>query len=80
MTRSGNRVRVLAPVHARPSGLRKRRLAFPLVMGLWWAWEDLNLRPHPYQQNAGNRWADHPFRGLLGFLWVGWWAELVSLG
>jgi hypothetical protein len=30
--------------------------------GRWWAWEDLNLRPHPYQLNAGNRCADHPFR------------------
>jgi hypothetical protein len=26
-----------------------------------WAWEDLNLRPHPYQLNAGNRCADRPF-------------------
>jgi hypothetical protein len=23
-----------------------------------WAWEDLNLRPHPYQLNAGNHCAD----------------------
>jgi hypothetical protein len=27
----------------------------------WWAWEDLNLRPHPYQLNAGNRCAHRPF-------------------
>jgi hypothetical protein len=27
--------------------------------GRWWAWEDLNLGPHPYQLNAGNRCADH---------------------
>jgi hypothetical protein len=27
-----------------------------------WAWEDLNLRPHPYQQNAGNRCAKRCFR------------------
>jgi hypothetical protein len=26
-----------------------------------WAWEDLNLRPHPYQLTAGNRCADRPF-------------------
>jgi hypothetical protein len=26
-----------------------------------WAWEDLNLRPHPYQLTAGNRCADSPF-------------------
>jgi len=23
----------------------------------WWAWEDLNLRLHPYQQSTGNRCA-----------------------
>jgi hypothetical protein len=28
--------------------------AFPLVIALWWACQDLNLGPHPYQQNAGN--------------------------
>jgi len=28
----------------------------------WWACEDLNLGPLPYQQNAGNRCADGPFR------------------
>jgi len=21
-------------------------------MGIWWAWEDLNLRPHAYQARA----------------------------
>jgi hypothetical protein len=36
--------------------------AFPLVMGLWWACQDLNLGPHPYQLNAGNRCADGRFR------------------
>ena len=25
---------------------------------VWWAWLDLNQRPHPYQQNAGNRCAN----------------------
>jgi hypothetical protein len=25
---------------------------------LWWAWLDLNQRPHPYQQYAGNRCAN----------------------
>ena len=24
---------------------------------IWWAWEDLNLRLHPYQQSTGNRCA-----------------------
>ena len=27
----------------------------------WWACQDLNLGPHPYQLNAGNRCADRPF-------------------
>jgi hypothetical protein len=31
--------------------------AFALVRGLWWACQDLNLGPHPYQQNSGNRCA-----------------------
>jgi hypothetical protein len=29
---------------------------------VWWAWLDLNQRPHPYQQNAGNRCAAGRFR------------------
>jgi hypothetical protein len=29
---------------------------------VWWACQDLNLGPHPYQQNAGNRCARRPFR------------------
>jgi hypothetical protein len=29
---------------------------------VWWAWLDLNQRPHPYQLNAGNRCADRPLR------------------
>ena len=28
---------------------------------VWWAWPDLNLGPHPYQLDAGNRCADRPF-------------------
>jgi hypothetical protein len=27
----------------------------------WWACQDLNLGPHPYQLNAGNRCADARF-------------------
>jgi hypothetical protein len=27
----------------------------------WWACQDLNLGPHPYQLNAGNRCANRPF-------------------
>jgi hypothetical protein len=30
-------------------------------MAVWWACQDLNLGPHPYQLNAGNRCADRPF-------------------
>jgi hypothetical protein len=33
----------------RPSAPREQRSAFPLVMALWWACQDLNLGPHPYQ-------------------------------
>ena len=29
---------------------------------VWWAWLDLNQRPHPYQENAGNRCAEHHSR------------------
>ncbi len=29
-----------------------------LVRGLWFACHDLNLGPHPYQRNVGNRCAD----------------------
>jgi hypothetical protein len=35
------------------------RLRWPKA--ILWAWEDLNLRPHPYQLNAGNRCADRRF-------------------
>jgi hypothetical protein len=38
-----------------PDGLRL--ISVPLVIALWWAWLDLNLGLHPYQQNAGNRCA-----------------------
>src|SRR4029453_14066353 len=33
--------------------------------GSVWAWEDLNLRPHPYQLNAGNRCAEARLPWLL---------------
>src|SRR5215211_1447658 len=33
-----------------------RPLAFPLAMALWWACQDLNLGPHPYQWS----WARWP--------------------
>jgi hypothetical protein len=43
---------------------KRRRLdgCDALTCGLgWWAWEDLNLRPHPDQLNAGNRCAEDRF-------------------
>jgi hypothetical protein len=38
----------------------KRR--FDWSGGSWWACQDLNLGPHPYQQNEGNRCANRRFR------------------
>jgi hypothetical protein len=48
------------PVHSLPNQYTSRRLgpereggpAFALVMALWWACQDLNLGPHPYQGSA----------------------------
>jgi hypothetical protein len=31
----------------------------------WWAWEDLNLRLHPYQQSGAYRYATLRFRRSL---------------
>ena len=45
------------------TGMRSNResqgeqAAFRLVRWVWWACQDLNRGPHPYQQNAGNRCA-----------------------
>ena len=61
MTSNGNQVGGLDPPHCRLAKLWTRRPAFPLVMA-GDAWEDLNLRPHPYQLNAGNRCADRRSR------------------
>jgi hypothetical protein len=38
------------------------RVAFPLVRAEWWAWEELNLRLHPYQQSRAYRCATLRFR------------------
>ena len=49
---------------AAQAGSRCSRLAAGSVMTCgneWWACQDLNLGPHPYQLNAGNRCADRPF-------------------
>jgi hypothetical protein len=40
---------------------RNERAAFPLVRGLWWACQDLNLGPHPYQQSRAHRCATRRF-------------------
>ena len=37
---------------------------FLLVMALWWACQDLNQRPHPYQRSTVERCANRPFRWL----------------
>jgi hypothetical protein len=50
----------------------------------WWAWEDLNLHPLPYQQSAGNRSADGRYSRSRGTVEVkvkfrGCLRRLVSL-
>ena len=34
---------------------------FPRSIRVWWAWLDLNQRPHPYQQSGVKRHADQRF-------------------
>ena len=48
----------------RPIGLASKSAVTSISAGqepVWWAWLDLNQRPHPYQQNAGNRCANGRF-------------------
>jgi hypothetical protein len=41
-----------------PAGTRKvSNQRFCWSEAVWWAWEDLNLRPHPYQQSRAYRCA-----------------------
>jgi hypothetical protein len=61
MTKAGNQVRGLDPPHAPPQPALDTTIIVSAGEGGWWAWEDLNLRLHPYQLNAGNRCADRPF-------------------
>jgi hypothetical protein len=61
MTRNGNQVSVLDPVHAHPVDTGNADWRF-CWSGSVWACQDLNLGPHPHQLNAGNRCADRPFR------------------
>ena len=37
------------------------RRAFPQVNPVWWAWLDLNQRPHPYQLSRAQPCADRRF-------------------
>ena len=37
----------------------------------WWAWEDLNFRPHAYQACALTNWATGPLNKSL----ISWWAR-----
>jgi hypothetical protein len=60
MTRSGNQVRVLDRHTRRPSGAGRADQHFSWSEGVW-ACQDLNLGPHPYQLNAGNRCAHRRF-------------------
>jgi hypothetical protein len=44
-------------------GRRGNRQAFSQVSPVWWAWLDLNQRPHPYQRSTAERCAiPHPRR------------------
>src|SRR5215216_4843270 len=61
MTKAGNQVRGLDPPYAPPQPALDTTIIVSAGEGGWWAWEDLNLRPHPYQLNAGNRCANRPF-------------------
>ena len=49
MTRSGNQVRGLDPEYAWPAGAADKTSIIPAGQSGRWAWEDLNLRPDPYQ-------------------------------
>jgi hypothetical protein len=48
--------RCIQPVE---SGSKNQRFCWSMV--IWWAWEDLNLRPHPYQQSRAHRYATRHF-------------------
>jgi hypothetical protein len=65
-----NRDLILNGKHPSQSVFKDERPAFPLVKGIRWAWEELNLRPHPYQQSGAHRYATLRFWVLLTFLWA----------
>ena len=49
MASNGNQVRVRDSAHSSPANSRHPDQHFRWSEAGWWAWEDLNLRPHPYQ-------------------------------
>jgi hypothetical protein len=55
----------MRPVMRATTSPRRCSASVALVRGQRWAWEDLNLRPHPYRLNAGNRCADGRSRRSL---------------
>src|SRR4030095_10452155 len=55
MTRNGNQVRGLDPASTSPAGAADQTTSIPAGQSGRWAWEDLNLRPHPQVKIAGRR-------------------------
>jgi len=52
MTRAGNQVRVLDPAPVRPTSSGPAGQRFRWSGLVWWACQDLNLGPHPYQAHS----------------------------
>ena len=72
-----------------PSRLSPRdvKQAFRWSEAIWWAWEDFNLRPHPYQVSTAKRCAERRFprspatvrgQGMRSYssAQTRWWAAL----
>ena len=49
---SARRAEARGPARLRPFGLRRGSLLSSSASEGWWAWEDLNFRPHAYQARA----------------------------
>jgi hypothetical protein len=66
-TRAGSQVERYPPTVLLTSGvfepadLKSRQLHFRCSEAGWWACQDLNLGPHPYQQSRAKRYADEHF-------------------
>jgi hypothetical protein len=52
---------LLASDNPEPTKLKSSWQRFRWSGTALWAWEDLNLRPHPYQQSSAKRCADYRF-------------------